>query len=296
MTGFSADWLALREPFDRAARQASAAAFDLAGLADRSRGGGATLGVLDLACGTGSNLRELAPRLGGAQRWLMVDHDPGLLAVLPGEVAAWARSRGFGCRSVADQLRLDGPGWDADVQLQRIDLSQELGALPWGDFALVTASALLDLVSAAWLDDLLARACAAKSALLFALTVDGRAEWTPEIAGDDWVARCFEAHQRRDKGFGAALGADAVAVAAARLAAWGCGVHRSRSDWRIDGGDGQDALAMLRAMISGSAEAALEQAPAAGAAIGEWQAQRMAAIARTRLRVGHIDLLAVPRR
>ena len=66
MTGFSADWLALREPFDRSARQAAAAAFDLPALAGRLRGDKPALEVVDLACGTGANLRELGPRLRGA--------------------------------------------------------------------------------------------------------------------------------------------------------------------------------------------------------------------------------------
>ncbi|MGD8498218.1 MAG: class I SAM-dependent methyltransferase, partial [Chromatiales bacterium] len=59
MSGFSPDWLALREPLDARARSAA--------LVDRLRAQ-APRGprrILDLGSGTGSNLRYLAPRLGG---------------------------------------------------------------------------------------------------------------------------------------------------------------------------------------------------------------------------------------
>ena len=136
--------------------------------------------------------------------------------------------------------------------------------------ALVTGAALLDLVSAAWLDELLTRAGAARSALLFALTVDGRVDWTPALAGDAPAAHLFQAHQRRDKGFGAALGGTAAGLAAERWAASGYDLIQCRSDWQIDGGEGPAARAMLSAMVAGTAAAALEQAPAAGAALDRW--------------------------
>lgn len=295
MTGFSADWLALREPFDRSARGASFGAFDLPGLARRLRGGASTLGVLDLACGTGANLRALAPRLGGPQRWLLVDHDPLLLATLPGALTAWAASRGFSSHANGEGLRLEGPDWHADVEPLRIDLAQGLAALPLAEVGLVTASALLDLVSAAWLDDLLVRVQAARVALLFALTVDGRVDWAPEVAGDELLTRLFEAHQQRDKGFGAALGGAAVERAAERLRALGYELQHAASDWQIDGSEGAQAQAMLAAMVAGCAAAACEQAPELAAAISDWVIERTRLLAGTRLRIGHRELLATLR-
>lgn len=292
MSGFSADWLGLREPFDRAAREASAGAFDLPALARRLRGGAPSLGVLDLACGTGVNLRELAPRLGGFQRWLLVDHDPRLLAALPGVLAAWAAPRGFELRAVGEQLRIVGPDWQAEVRPLNLDLAEGLAALPVDEVALVTASALLDLVSTAWLDDLLVRACAAKVALLFALTVDGRVDWAPEVKGDDLAARLFEAHQRRDKGFGPALGSDAVEHAVERLRALGYTVERAASDWDVDGRQGEAAQAMLAAMVEGHSGAAHEQDPNAAAALTEWASARKRLLPQTRLRIGHCEVLA----
>src|SRR5207244_13460964 len=72
---FSAQWLALREPFDRRARDRRV--LDALAAATASRD---TIAVVDLACGTGSTLRAIGARLPGRQDWRLVDNDLGLLA------------------------------------------------------------------------------------------------------------------------------------------------------------------------------------------------------------------------
>lgn len=291
MSGFSADWLRLREPFDRAARASAAGGLDLLAWAAGWRPAGA-LTVLDLGCGSGANLRELAPRLGGEQRWRLVDHDAALLAALPAAMADWAAQTGHRCETLAGGvLRLVGAGFDATLTLERRDLAHDLTALGWAEHRLVTGSALLDLVSARWLDDLLARCTGAGCALLFALNVDGRTVWEPADADDAAVHALFAAHQRRDKGFGgAALGPAAIALAHERLRAAGYRVASAPSDWQIGG----DAPTMLSAMIDGMATAAAEQAPEAAPRIAAWRQRRLALAGRTRLCVGHAELIAAP--
>ena len=74
MSGFSADWLALREPYDcaRAIRRFSTRSRSLKPLS--------SVRIVDLACGTGSTLRALRPHLPARQNWRLVDNDLGLLA------------------------------------------------------------------------------------------------------------------------------------------------------------------------------------------------------------------------
>ena len=292
MSGFSAGWLELREGFDVAAREAALSAFDLPMLARRGRDGQGLLHVLDLGCGSGANLRALAPMLGPGQRWQLADHDPLLLAAVPGALAAWAAPRGIACAPLADAIRLVGPDWDAELRLQCIDLARSLDSLDLSAFALIGASALLDLVSAPWLDVLLRRARDAGSSLLFGLSVDGRLDWLPAVHGDAEVARLFAAHQARDKGFGPALGAAAVPHAAGRLRALGYQVHQAASDWWIDGAGAAPARSMLHALIDGAGAAAIEQAPGERAFVEAWTVQRLNRVEATRLRVGHLDLLA----
>jgi SAM-dependent methyltransferase len=296
MTGFSAEWLALREPFDREARRAATGSMELPALAARLRRDAAVLAVLDLGCGTGANLRELAPRLGGPQRWTLVDHDPALLDALPGALGDWARHNGHALSQASGRLRLSGSGWSAELDCVRSDLAAALDELPFARSHLVTASALLDLVSSHWLDALLERARSADAALWFALDVDGLVEWTPPIADDPDIHALFAAHQGRDKGFGAALGGTAVAVAAGRLVELGYEVHEAASDWHIDGSEGGPAAVMLRAIVQGMGAAATEQSPDEAIRIGAWTKRRLSLIERTRLRVGHREIVALPRR
>ena len=86
MTGFSADWLALREPIDHRSRHPGL----LARLAD-AIGARESLRVVDLGAGTGSNLRALAPHLPPPrQTWRLVDHDPALIAAARTRLMDWA--------------------------------------------------------------------------------------------------------------------------------------------------------------------------------------------------------------
>lgn len=73
--GFSADWLALREPADHAARDGGL-------LAEAAEVAGAV--IVDLGCGTGSTRRAFGGLAGGAV-WRMVDADEGLLRLAGGE-------------------------------------------------------------------------------------------------------------------------------------------------------------------------------------------------------------------
>jgi glycosyltransferase involved in cell wall biosynthesis len=146
---FSAAWLALREPADHAARSAAIARTVADAIQPRGE-----LRALDLGAGAGSNMRYLAPRLPTPQRWLLVDRDAALLAHA-------ARAPMSDVRIETRQLDLAGIADDPMMTL-------------FDGQALVTASALLDLVSERWLLALAARCRHAGAAALFALSYDGR--------------------------------------------------------------------------------------------------------------------------
>ncbi len=260
MNEFSARWLALREPFDAAARVAGLvprfqAALPLASL------------VVDLAAGTGANVRYLAPRLGPLVRFRLVDNDDGLLAT--------ARRRA-------------PPG--VEVATMTADLARDLPATLIGANG-VAGSALLDLVSHEWLSKLAELAAARHLPLLFALTVDGRHDLTPPDADDACVLAAFARDQQRDKGFGPALGGGATAVLADELTRRGARVATAPSDWRL----ASTAIAMLESVIDDIAEAAGRAEPARAPLVSGWHARRRSQIAAGALSlvVGHQDLLAV---
>jgi len=295
---FSPDWLALREPFDRAAREATS--LDLQELLDTAAAAseaGDAYRVLDLGCGTGANLRALAPKLRGRQRWHLVDHDARLLAALPRVMGDWAQTHRLKTPTPEspDSLVVEGPDWRVELSWQKADLVHDLDALPFEGSQLVTSSALLDLVSASWLAALLTKVHEAGAALLCSLTVDGRTEWQPAMPTDAQMAKLFAAHQHRDKGFGGpALGADAVPRAVERLVALGYRCVQAGSDWQVASAAG--GARMLERMVDGHAEAALEQDPSARDLVLTWRLQRLVQLPRSSLQVGHTDLLAMPAR
>jgi hypothetical protein len=290
---FSAEWLSLREPFDRAARAAAAAQPQMKAHLAGLKADGA-IGVLDLACGQGANLRVLAPQLGAEQHWRLVDHDPALLAALPMALMHWAQQQAYRYTASAAgcACRIEGPGFSATVAWQRLDLSRDLDSIDLARTALISASALLDLVSATWLQRLIERARGTGAAMLWALNVDGRLVWEPADADDAAVHALFCSHQHRDKGFGPALGPRVSDFALAQLAQAGYGSTVARSDWHMAG---EASASMQRAMIDGIAAAALEQDPSMQARVGAWQERRTAGIERSRLLVGHADILATMR-
>lgn len=292
--GFSTGWLALREPFDHAARAGAPIHPDLLA-ALRQRAAARPLKVVDLGSGTGANLREIALRLGGAQSWRLVDHDAQLLSALPAALGPWAAAHGLRLEAREAQLVLQGAdGLRIEVTRCQADLAGGPGAAPLAGADLVTASALLDLVSAPWLDALITTCTDAGAAMWWALNVDDRIDWTPADPDDALVHAQFHSHQQRDKGFGAALGGAAAVRVADRLSRLGWQVLRTPCDWQIDGARGAADRSMLQAMVDGIGAAAIEQAPAQADRIGGWQARRLAQVGRLQLQVGHTDVQAWP--
>lgn len=290
MSEFSDDWLALRAPADSRARADA--------LLYRLRCDGAPrIEVLDLGCGTGANLRHLAPLLAalGArdQHWVCADHDAALLRRLPERTAAWAADEGARVMLDGQCVRIDADDWCCRIEPRRIDLSTDLSRLHYPLGGLVTASALLDLTSARWLDDLLGRCRAAACQLLFTLSYDGRCALQPAHADDPRLIERVNRHQRTDKGFGLALGPDAAAGVEARCAALGYRVAAADSDWLI----GPNEAALQRALIDGWRDAALalpDRLERARARIDAWHDARARLVdaGGLSIRVGHRDMVA----
>jgi hypothetical protein len=260
---FSAEWLALREPADHRARSTRLTREIASRMLDRR-----PVRVVDLASGTGSNLRYLGRFLPPVQHWRVVDRDAALLARVR-KPTAWAIV--------------------ASVHVQRRDLAN-LDAIAdvFERASLVTASALLDLVSDRWLDALADRCRQIGAAALFALSYDGRILCTPRDQDDETVRDRVNRHQRTDKGFGPALGPDAIEYAQRCFAARGFVVERARSDWTLGADDGE----LQRQLIEGWASAAVEIAPDRGAMVDGWRRRRLEHVAagRSAIVVGHEDL------
>ena len=260
MSAFSAEWLALREPADwrsRSARVTNAVVYALPK--------GRVVRAVDLAAGTGSNTRFLRRTLTPPQERLSVHHDPDLFSSAP------SRRSGFDIRTHAMDLWHTG-------ELATVLQGQEM----------VTASALLDLVSEEWLQALCATCRSQRSVVLFALSYDGRMIPLPEEPEDELVEPSRIVINRPTKGLAGRSGltpqrgrrssSKTWATRSCAIEATGCSIA-SRRSWQ-------------RQLIDGWAEAATAIAPAEAEIIGRWRKRRIEHIAgeRSRVIVGHEDL------
>ena len=264
------EWLVLREAVDAASRSTTLTH----AIADRFARD-QPLRILDLCTGTGSNVRYLAEVLPETQYWLIVDRNQALLAEGARLLSLWSAFQWFQCH----------------IEAREYDVGTFDHPEIFSGRELVTASALLDLVSEGWLRSLAARCRSIRAPVLFALTYDGRWECRPGEPEDDQMRELFNRHQRNnDKGFGRAAGPDAVDVAERCFAAEGYRVRRAPSDWRLT----PEHRDLQRHLIHGWAEAAEEIEPTQSRMIRGWLGRRLAHVeaGESHITVGHHDLAA----
>jgi hypothetical protein len=276
MSGFSPEWLALREPVDHRSRNAEILASLHAAVAHRE-----TLSIVDLGCGTGSNLRAMAPHLGHRQQWLLIDHDPGLLAAARGQLAAWADV----VETQGDGLHIRKDGRELTIALRQADLAVDLENVLARKVDLVTAAALFDLVSTAWIERFAAAVASRRAAFYTALTYDGVEIWSPPHPADADILAAFNEHQTRDKGFGPSAGPCATEVLARAFRAAGYDVRTGKSPSHLE------EASLIRAVVDCVVEAARDTGRVAESRIAEWRAARSNGAACV---IGHTDLLATP--
>jgi hypothetical protein len=272
---FSPEWLALREPADVAARNPAVLDACAAHFAGRD-----SLTVCDIGAGTGASVRALAHRLPALQDWTLVDHDAGNLAAAKAALSAWADAG----QEIAGVLHLLKSGRRLVVRTRAQDLAAEPACWP-ARCDLVTASALFDLTSAAWMERFVAALAESGAALLAMLTVDGVLRAQPAHPLDEAVFAAFHRHMEGDKGFGPAAGMEAPEVLAAALRRAGYRVTEGDSPWQVGPGPLQDEL------LRGTAGAAGETGLVGAAELDAWLAFRSSQTRR--FTVGHRDQFAV---
>ncbi len=261
-------WLALRESADAAARATD--------LVDHIRHHLPATGrwlIHDLGGGTGAMGRWLAPLLPGAQHWVVHDRDADLL-----EVAA---------------ANLPGPAAEGSaitVEVRQSDITR-LQPDELADATLITASALLDLLTGDELDALVGVCASAGCPVLLTLSVVGRVVLAPADPLDARVAAAFDAHQRRTTEAGRLLGPDAVAVAVETFGDLGADVLVRPSPWRL----GVVQAPLAAAWLAGWIGAACEQEVDLAAEIDAYAERRQTAAAAGQLAVtvDHADLLVL---
>lgn len=265
MSGFSADWLTLREPVDQRSRSVA-----ILESIERYFEHRDSITAIDLASGRGSMIRALMPRLPARQLWHPVDDEPVLLR--DAELARTGTIR---------------------IEPRLVNLAQNIEDVLSLAADLVVTSAFIDLVSESWLDRLVNVTVARKLPVCLAMSYDGRTACSPTHDRDVAVIDAFDRHQRRDKGFGPALGPTAADVAASKFRRAGYDVMVERADWHLD----RNERKLQTMMIAGWQAAAGEMNELAADDLDAWHEQRRAWIitGQATMMIGHRDVWAVPR-
>ncbi len=269
-----AEWLTLREPADARSRSLALAtdlSHSLALAAEAAGMMASPIVVHDIGSGTGSMMRWLAPLLPGPQTWMLHDWNPRLLEDAARQSTSDSAGRAVIVRTSVEHLAVLGED----------DLS---GA------SLITASALLDVLTLHEIEAIVRACVAAGAPAFFALSVTGEVRLDPADPGDRVVEAAFNDHQRRATDGRRLLGPDAVAVVARLFAEAGWGVRLADTPWRLDASDGP----LLEEWFDGWIAAAVDERPELREWAREYALTRSAQLADGSLRVvvGHQDLLA----
>lgn len=277
-TTFDSEWLALREPADHQARNRPLLA-ELAAWAEReyccpdaiSGHQAPPLLVVDLGTGTGSNARYMVPAMTVPQRWVLLDQDEHLLAI--------ARER---------LQHLDVP---LETHACHLSADRLVSQIP-DDTRLVTASALIDLMSAEWLDAFAGAASRNGAGVFIVLSYAGFFELSPTDSDDAWIQQTVNDHQHRDKGTGAAMGPAATGYLKEQLEALDYQVSVAPSPWQLT----PEHNALQRALLEGWQDAVTEQSPGERERADRWFRLRFKQACEQQLsiRVDHEDLFAWP--
>ena len=269
MSGFSIEWLNLREASDHKARDRhllKTAANWLNDLKSKDKV------IVDLGSGTGSTIRGLQryTTLAPSIQWRLVDNDPELLA---------------------EAVNRHSEEYSIESFLVDLSATQKL---PLESASLITASALLDLVSSNFIRDLcqLIKEKNRGRPLGFysALNYDGCIKWTPFHPLDAAILMNFNTDQRRDKGFGPALGPDATDFLKTQFHSSKFQCLSAKSPWLLGSAD----YLLTESLINGISGVAIQTGGLTNSDIQDWKTFRIENVRTGTCYLGHTDIVVLP--
>jgi SAM-dependent methyltransferase len=305
MSAFSSEWLSLREPIDHRSRDSGIKSQVSKYFSHHLVSPNQPLRVLDLGCGTGSNLRAVASLLPDFQHWTLTDHDLNLLHAAREALQQWgdvelldsgvelegldqvpcsvSSLSAHQTQGEPKPMLLKYAGKTLKIEFCQIDLAIDIEHLLGRSFDLVTAAAFFDLVSESWIK----RFCEnLQTAFYTALTYNGVEQWLPGCHVDGDVLKAFHQDQKSDKGFGIAAGPKATDVLVACLKAHQFVSEVASSPWVLEG---RSDLALIESLAEGSAHAVRRTGVLEESVIQQWT-ERNRAI--DTCEIGHFDLWA----
>lgn len=265
----SSDWLALREAEDSRARSRELARSVLTRLPS------GPITVHDLGSGTGSMMRWLAPLLPGPQTWVLHDRHASLIE----RALEAAAPRDLFDAPISIRSRIG--------ELERLEAGDLEGA------ALVTASALLDVLTTRAAHVIVDACVEVGAPALLSLSVTGEVALQPWDARDRLFEAAFNDHQRRETDGGRLLGRYGAPIVRGLFTEAGWSVRTARTSWHLTHAEPR----LLREWFDGWVDAAEEHRPELRDECAGYRELREGQLQRGDLSavIHHLDLLAWPR-
>ena len=272
MEKFSSEWLALREQEDLLARNSTILECVIEHLKGEKR-----LNILDIGCGTGATMRALLPKFEQPQHWTLLDVDHELLVH---------------ARCLNEPLVSDS-NYTLDTKFA--DLTAGFEFLN-SEYSLVTATALLDLVSEAWIKEF-AKALKHNNLSFYCrITPNNSIEFDPKEDLDEKVISTFNTHRYSDKGFGMSLGGHAADFTIEQLQSFGFDVRSSLETWGNRHHNKSFRKIFNSKLVEGISQAVNNTKLFDASELKQWTDSRLSAIqnGECEIRFEVIDFLATP--
>ncbi len=272
MEKFSSEWLTFREQEDLLARNSTILECVTEHLKGTKR-----LNILDIGCGTGATMRALLPEIKQPQHWTLLDADQELLA----------RARCLNQPLVSD------PNYTLETVFA--DLTSGFGFLN-REYSLVTATALLDLVSEAWIKKFVMALKHNNLSFYCSITPNNRIEIDPKDNLDKKVICTFNSHRYSDKGFGMSLGGHATDFTIEQLQRSGFNVSSASETWGNRHPNKSFRKIFNAKLVEGISQAANNTKMIDASELKQWTDSRLSAIQNEECEIWFeiMDFIAIP--
>jgi len=246
---FDPNWLQERYPFDAEARNKELEWQAVHQFAFLNH-----IQIVDLGCGTGSNVRYYMEQFPQNQTWYCVEEDAGLKEMFWQNISQVAREENYELEKKGDMLKMTKSGHEMEIHFIEGNLMQLDGLVDLLRTDLILANAVFDLFSETQFTELIHTISHHSLSLLFSLNYEGMKFFPPE-EDDAFYIEQYNAHMKRPQDFGQGMGPDASHLMESVLKRALADVKAGESIWEIGERD-EKMLAYLLGFFEG--------------ALGEW--------------------------
>ena len=204
--------------------------------------------LIDMCCGSGNFLIWSIKNKLFFKKYTLVDNDVNLLKSVKSNLR----------KNIPKEFKIKSNTNNLDLILRKDKYTSSNVLIKKNDcdkfnyktkiFHIISYSAALDLMSKSSIKEAIKRVNNL-NAIYFSLCFNGIVKWTPANTFDKYILSFFNKHQRRDKGFGAALGLQSIDFVNRYSIKQGMKVNTKNSPWIVNNKTNKDKTFMNRYLL-----------------------------------------------